>query len=58
MKELIAILLVIPGLALAAGGGSMERIAQVPASTGLVVQGTIIAILVASRSAADQCAQV
>jgi simple sugar transport system permease protein len=40
--------------ALAAGGGSMERIAQVPASTGLVVQGTIIAILVASRSAAVQ----
>ncbi len=38
--------------ALAAGGGSMERIAQVPASTGLVVQGTVIAILVASRSAA------
>jgi simple sugar transport system permease protein len=38
--------------ALAAGGGSMERIAQVPASTGLVVQGTVIAILVASRSTA------
>ncbi len=38
--------------ALAAGGGSMERVAQVPASTGLVVQGTVIAILVASRSAA------
>lgn len=36
--------------ALAAGGGSMERVAQVPASTGLVVQGTVIAILVASRS--------
>lgn len=38
--------------ALAAGGGSMERIAQVPASTGLIVQGTVIAILVASRSTA------
>ena len=40
--------------ALAAGGGSMERVAEVPASTGLVVQGTVIAILVASRSAAAQ----